>query len=123
MNRSYLLVVNPLSLLILLLCTISFDSQAKVNQTAMARVMSCIGECFIVRGEKFHKVSFRSAILPGDEFLTRDGRAWLSLYGGAIVRVSPHTQIVPLEFSSEKALWRLNKALFFLGLIRIFTRA
>lgn len=98
-------------LTVLMICFLgSALAQARVDKMGMARVISCVGKCFVVEGDKYNPASYRSVIMPGDEFFTmEDSYAWIMLFEGKLLRLSPNTQIAALKFARGQSLWQFNK--------------
>lgn len=60
----------------------------------VGRVLECIGQCRIYRGEGYVTGEFRSSILEGDDIQTMPGSyAWIFLIDGTLVRLSPNTTV------------------------------
>lgn len=60
----------------------------------VGRVIACVGECRIYRGETSYAVTFRSDIKEGDELLTTaDSYVWVFLFDGTLVRLAPDSSI------------------------------
>lgn len=58
------------------------------------RIFQCVGSCRIDRGDGFFNGSPRTGILEGDEIQTMgDSYAWIFLFDGTMVRLSPHSSI------------------------------
>ncbi len=73
----------------------------------MARSLSCVGKCFIVRGKSSFPISVNTLIMSGDEVFTlEDGEAWLFLRNGDLLRLSPQTQIAAIAYTDKTLLWR-----------------
>ncbi len=63
-------------------------------QEIMGRVLDCVGECRVYRGEGYSKAMFRSSIKEGDEVVTqKDSYLWIFLYDGTMVRMGPESSI------------------------------
>ena len=60
----------------------------------MGRVLECVGECRLYRGEGYANANFRSPIREGDEVLTmEDSYLWIFMLDGTMVRLSPNSAI------------------------------
>ncbi|MBT3982237.1 MAG: hypothetical protein HOE90_12840 [Bacteriovoracaceae bacterium] len=60
----------------------------------VGRVISCIGDCRIYRGEGFARASYRSTIKEGDDLFTlNDSFMWVYLLNGTMVRMAPYTSV------------------------------
>lgn len=60
----------------------------------VGRVIACVGDCRIYRGETSYSVTYRSDIKEGDELLTtEDSYVWVFLFDGTIVRLAPDSSI------------------------------
>ena len=71
------------------------------NHKEMAgRIYQCIGICRVDRGESFFNGSYRTGIYEGDEIQTvGDSYAWVFLFDGTMVRLSPQSSITFNEFN------------------------
>ena len=73
--------------------------QRKLKEV-MGRVLECVGRCHSYRGEGFVNISWRSSIVEGDDLETKeDSYAWLFLYDGTLVRLSPKTSVTFKEIN------------------------
>lgn len=64
------------------------------NREMVGRFFSCVGNCRIDRGSSFFNPSYRTAIYEGDEVQTiADSYAWIFLFDGTMVRLSPDSSI------------------------------
>jgi len=78
----------------------------------IGKVIKCIGECKLYRGEKFANAQYRSQLVEGDEFITSDDSfAWLCFADGSLLRISPNTSITLNEINISK-----NNFLYYLRL-------
>ncbi len=69
----------------------------------VGRVIDCIGVCRSFKGLGFNHSQFRSGIREGDEFSTiGNSYAWIYLFDGTIVRVSPDSSISFKEINIGK---------------------
>lgn len=60
----------------------------------VGRVIACVGDCRIYRGETSYSVTYRSDIKEGDELLTtEDSYVWVFLFDGTLVRLAPDSSI------------------------------
>lgn len=64
------------------------------NREIVGRFVQCVGHCRVDRGQSFFKPSFRSSIYEGDEIQTfGESYAWIFLFDGTMVRLSPESSI------------------------------
>lgn len=64
------------------------------NREVVGRFFQCIGNCRIDRGQSFFKPNHKTAIYEGDEIQTvGDSYAWIFLFDGTMVRLSPESSI------------------------------
>ena len=64
------------------------------NREIIGRFFECVGTCRVDRGQSFFNPSYRSAIYEGDEIQTLgESYAWIFLFDGTMVRMSPETSI------------------------------
>lgn len=64
------------------------------NREIIGRFFQCVGNCRIDRGQGFFKPSYRTALYEGDEIQTiKDSYAWIFLFDGTMVRLSPESSI------------------------------
>ena len=64
------------------------------NREIVGRFFQCSGHCRVEHGAGFFNASYRSAIFEGDEVLTSgDSYAWIFLFDGTMVRLSPESSI------------------------------
>ncbi len=64
------------------------------HREMVGRVYQCKGACRVDRGESFFNSSYRSALYEGDEVQTvADSYAWIFLFDGTMVRLSPQSSI------------------------------
>lgn len=69
----------------------------------VGRVISCIGECKVYRGAGSFIASYRTLVKEGDEFFTElNSYAWIFLFDGTLVRVSPKSSISFKELNIGK---------------------
>ena len=60
----------------------------------VGRIYQCVGTCRVDRGESFFNGSYRSGLYEGDEVQTvGDSFAWIFLFDGTMVRLSPQSSI------------------------------
>jgi hypothetical protein len=60
----------------------------------MGYVVSCVGQCFLIRGEASIQVSSRTRLKEGDDLQTKeDSYLWLFLVDGTLVRLSPKSSL------------------------------
>ena len=71
------------------------------NHKEMAgRIYQCVGTCRVDRGESFFNGSHRTGLYEGDEIQTvGDSYAWIFLFDGTMVRLSPQSSITFNEFN------------------------
>ncbi len=70
----------------------------------LGKVIKCIGECKLFRGEKSVNSQFRSRIVEGDEFITsEESYAWICFADGSLLRISPKTSITFNEINISKS--------------------
>lgn len=81
----------------------------RLNQREMnlkedvGRVISCIGECRVFRGGGSFIASYRTMVREGDEISTElNSYAWVFLFDGTLVRVSPKSSISFKELNIGK---------------------
>jgi hypothetical protein len=64
------------------------------HKEIVGRIFQCVGSCRVDRGDGFFNGSPRTGILEGDEIQTiGDSYAWIFLFDGTMVRLSPQTSI------------------------------
>lgn len=64
------------------------------HRELVGRIYQCIGTCRIDRGESFFNGSHRTGLYEGDEIQTvGDSYAWIFLFDGTMVRLSPRSSI------------------------------
>ncbi|MFA6238247.1 MAG: hypothetical protein WC635_13015 [Bacteriovorax sp.] len=64
------------------------------NREVVGRFFQCTGNCRIDRGQSFFNPNHRTAIYEGDEIQTiGDSYAWIFLFDGTMVRLSPESSI------------------------------
>lgn len=64
------------------------------HRETVGRIYQCVGSCRIDRGDGFFNGSPRTGIIEGDEIQTvGDSYAWIFLFDGTMVRLSPHSSI------------------------------
>ena len=70
------------------------------NREIVGRFFQCVGNCRIDRGQTFFKPNFSTAIYEGDEIQTLgESFAWVFLFDGTMVRLSPESSIHFNEFN------------------------
>ncbi len=70
------------------------------NRELVGRIYQCIGTCRIDRGESFFNGSYRTGLYEGDELQTvGDSYAWVFLFDGTMIRLSPQSSITFNEFN------------------------
>lgn len=70
------------------------------NVELMGRVLGCVGECRIYRGNTFVYASYRSTINEGDDVVTgKSGYIIIYLMDGTLVRLSPQTSMTFKEIN------------------------
>ncbi|GEM_PF-4166449 len=66
----------------------------------IGKVLDCVGECIIVRDDTSFHAHFKTTLLEMDEFTTMgSGYAWIYLFDGTLVRISPESSITFKEFN------------------------
>lgn len=95
-----------------------FDRMRKFDEQ-LGEVISCSGSCYVHRGLKKGKVTYRSLIQEGDELETqKDSYLWILLLDGSLVRLAPQTSISFNEVNIlDKEVFfflRLQKGYFYL---------
>ena len=66
----------------------------------MGRFVSCVGECLVYRGFSFIRARSRSLLQEGDEIrMGKNSYAWIFLWDGSLLRVSPETGLSLREFN------------------------
>ncbi|MBY0414980.1 MAG: hypothetical protein K2Q18_12490 [Bdellovibrionales bacterium] len=64
------------------------------HRELVGRLYQCVGSCRIDRGDGFFNGSYRTGIREGDEIQTiGDSYAWIFLFDGTMVRMSPHSSV------------------------------
>ena len=64
------------------------------HKELVGRIYQCVGSCRIDRGDGFFNGSPRTGIIEGDEIQTvGDSYAWIFLFDGTMVRLSPESSI------------------------------
>jgi len=72
----------------------------KRRRETVGKVIHCVGDCKNYRGVGFYNTQFRSSILEGDEIHTSfDSYAWIFLFDGTIVRLSPSSSVTFREIN------------------------
>ncbi|WP_372652413.1 hypothetical protein [Halobacteriovorax sp.] len=75
----------------------------KNQREKIGKVLHCVGKCRFYRGIGYYNGQFRSTVLEGDEIHTgEDSYAWVFLFDGTMVRLSPYTSITFKEFNLGK---------------------
>lgn len=70
------------------------------HKEIVGRIYQCVGICRVDRGESFFNGSYRTGLYEGDEIQTvGDSYAWIFLFDGTMVRVSPQSSITFNEFN------------------------
>lgn len=70
------------------------------HREMVGRIYQCIGSCRVDRGESFFNGSHRTGVYEGDEVQTiGDSYAWIFLFDGTMVRLSPRSSITFNEFN------------------------
>ncbi|MGB0452283.1 MAG: hypothetical protein ACPGJV_01110 [Bacteriovoracaceae bacterium] len=60
----------------------------------MARVLDCVGDCVLYKGDRHSKLSSRSKIHEGDEVVTgKGGHLYILLLDGQLIKVAPETSL------------------------------
>lgn len=69
----------------------------------IGKLIKCVGDCKIFRGQNSVQGEYLSRLKEGDEFLTSDDSyAWLFLTDGSLVRISPKTSLTFNEINIGK---------------------
>lgn len=64
------------------------------NREMVGRFFQCVGNCRVDRGQSFFNPSYRTAIYEGDDIQTfGDSYAWVFLFDGTMIRISPESSI------------------------------
>lgn len=64
------------------------------NREIVGRFFQCVGICRVDRGQSFFNPSFQSSLYEGDEIQTvGESYAWIFLFDGTMVRLSPESSI------------------------------
>jgi hypothetical protein len=64
------------------------------SRETVGRFFQCVGTCRIDRGQSFFNPNFRTSLLEGDEIQTiGESYAWIFLFDGTMVRLSPESSI------------------------------
>jgi len=72
----------------------------KRQRETIGKVVHCVGDCKNYRGVGFYNTQFRSSILEGDEIHTSfDSYAWIFLFDGTMVRLSPSSSVTFREIN------------------------
>ena len=75
-------------------------AREKSHDEGIGKVLHCVSRCRFYRGVGFYSGQFRSTVLEGDEIHTGDdGYAWIFLFDGTMVRLSPNSSITFKEFN------------------------
>ncbi len=70
------------------------------HKELVGRIYQCVGICRVDRGESFFNGSYRTGLYEGDEIQTiGDSYAWIFLFDGTMVRLSPQSSITFNEFN------------------------
>ncbi len=70
------------------------------NRELVGRIYQCVGSCRVDRGESFFNGSSRTGLYEGDEIQTvGDSYAWIFLFDGTMVRLSPQSSVTFNEFN------------------------
>jgi hypothetical protein len=73
---------------------------ARKNKEIAGRFFQCVGTCHVERGAGFFNPHFRSSIYENDEIQTiGESYAWIYLFDGTMIRLSPDTSITINEFN------------------------
>lgn len=72
----------------------------KRQRETVGKVVHCVGDCKNYRGVGFYNTQFRSSIREGDEIHTSsDSYAWIFLFDGTMVRLSPSSSVTFREIN------------------------
>ena len=87
-----------------LLKDIEPDWERKIKERRLrekiGKVIRCVGECRIYRGEGFSNSQYRSTLREGDEVVTiGESYLWIFLLDGTLVRMSPDSSITLKELN------------------------
>ncbi len=64
------------------------------HRELVGRIYQCVGSCRVDRGDSFFNGSYRTGLYEGDEIQTvGDSYAWIFLFDGTMVRLSPRSSI------------------------------
>ncbi len=75
-------------------------AREKSQHEKVGKVLHCVGQCRFYRGVGFYNGQFRSTVLEGDEIHTADDSyAWIFLFDGTMVRLSPNSSITFKELN------------------------
>ena len=75
-------------------------SNERNHHEMIGKFFQCVGNCRIDRGESFFNPIFKSSLYEGDEVQTiGESYAWLFLFDGTMLRLSPGTSINLNEFN------------------------
>lgn len=70
------------------------------NREIAGRFFQCVGICRVDRGQSFFNPSFRTSLYEGDEIQTiGESYAWIFLFDGTMIRLSPESSINLNEFN------------------------
>ena len=70
------------------------------HKELVGRIYHCVGSCRVDRGESFFNGSYRTGLYEGDEVQTvGDSYAWIFLFDGTMVRLSPQSSVTFNEFN------------------------
>lgn len=70
------------------------------HREMVGRIYQCIGVCRVDRGESFFNGSYRTGLYEGDELqMIGDSYAWVFLFDGTMVRLSPQSSVTFNEFN------------------------
>ncbi len=71
----------------------------KHQDVVIAKVIHCVGQCQLDRGDGVHTVQFQSGIFEGDEvFTTEKSSLWIVMKNGALLRLSPKSSVTFTEY-------------------------
>lgn len=73
----------------------------KDHHEKMGRVIDCVGECRVYRGEGQYRISHLTQLQEGDEVVTAvNSYIWIFLFDGTLVRLSPESSITFKEINN-----------------------
>jgi len=70
------------------------------NKEVGGRLLQCVGNCKVDRGDSYFVPEFRSSLMEGDEIQTLDhSYAWVFFLDGTMMRLAPNSSVTLNEFN------------------------